>query len=71
MVNAHDDSATCFLFSFLESDFPNKPATKLFLRLMTLVEIWGFSAAVGGPSSALVGGVMSPARFEVLKFEKD
>lgn len=62
-------SGTCFSFSFLLPCLPNKPATKLFLRLATLTFTdLGFSGVV---SSTLVGGVISPAKGDVLMFERD
>lgn len=68
-MGAPEASGTCFLFSFLESDLPNRPATKLFLRLATLM--FSGLSTTGGLSSALVGGVTSPVGGEALIFEND
>lgn len=62
-------SGTCFSFSFLLPCFPNKPATKLFLRLATLT--FSGLAFSGVVSSTLVGGVISPAKGDALMFERD
>lgn len=62
-------SGNCFSFSFLLPCLPNKPATKLFLRLATLnFSGLGFSGVV---SSTLVGGVSSPAKGDALMLERD
>lgn len=64
-------SGTCFSFSFLFPCLPNKPATKLFLRLATLVFLGLGVSPTGVVSSTLAGGVISPANGDVLMFERD
>lgn len=64
-------SGTCFSLSFLLPCLPNKPATKLFLRLATFTfSGLGFSPT-GVDSSTLAGGVISPARGDALMFDRD
>lgn len=63
--------SSCFSFSFLLPDLPNKPATKLFLRLATFTFSGSLFSPTGVVSSRLVGGVSSPARGDALMLERD